>query len=484
MKNTVWDKRIPTLLGLVLILIGVGVTSFLVSKGIIFFGNANPSSNPKNVRITNITDSSFTVSYSTDASVAGSVNWGKEQTLGQIALDERDQQSESLVNHKVHSITVSNLSPSTKYYFSITSAQDKYLNNGSPYEVTTGGTISTTPSDQKPIVGKVVNPDGNPPSEAIVYITLDNSQVISSLVKSDGTYIVPLNSLRNQDLNSYFTFSDNQNIKMLFYGDGLSSNVTLFVSQINPVATVTLSNSYDFSQGTNPVASSSAGQNENLTNSFPTPKPNSNTSVKAPEITTPTENQSFSDQQPVIKGKALPNETVDITIHSDTPIQTQVTADAYGNWNFRPTTALAPGNHTVTITTKDANGILRTITQSFTVYAAGSQVNPVANPPTATPAPSTAPTANPTLTPTPTPTPSPTPVSSTSPTPSLSPTPTPSPTPVSTITPTQTPVPTRASSPAPLAPGGNSPGPDGKIVGLGLLGGMLSIIGAVLLFSL
>jgi hypothetical protein len=482
MKNTVWDKRIPTLLGLVLIFVGVGVTSFLVSKGIIFFGNANPSSVPQNVRITNITDSSFTVSYSTDANVAGSVNWGKDQTLGQIALDERDQQSESLINHKIHSITIGNLSQSTKYYFSIASAQDKYLNNGTLYEVVTGGSIPTTPSDQKPIVGKAVNSEGNPPTEAIVYITLDNSQVISSLIKSDGTYIVPLNSLRNQDLNSYFTFSDNQNLKMLFYGDGFSSNVTLLVSQINPVPTVTLSNNYDFAQGTSPVASSSAEQNENLTNSFPTPKPNSSTSVKTPEIITPAENQSFSDQQPVIKGKALPNETVEITIHSDTPTQTQVTTDAYGNWSYRPTAPLTPGNHTVTITTKDANGILRTITQNFTVYAAGSQVNPVANPPTSTPSPSTAPTTSPS----PTPTLTPTPVPSTSPIPTLSPSPSPTPTPspIPTVSPTQTPAPVRTSTPAPLAPGGNSPGPDGKIVGLGLLGGMLSIIGAALLFSL
>ena len=475
MKRNIWDKRIPTLLGMFLILIGVGVTSYLVSKGIIFIGNASPSSVPQNVRITNVTDNSFTVSYATDADVIGSVNWGKDQNLGQTALDERDQQSESLVKHKIHSITVRNLTPSTKYFFSITSGQEKFLNNGSLFETTTGIAISDTPSNQKPIVGKVVTPQGNNPNEAIVYITLDNSQVISSLIKSDGAYIVPLNSLRSQDLNSYLIFSDTKILKLLFYGDGLSSNVSLFASQINPVPTITLSKNYDFSQGTESVASSSAKQNE--TQTFPTPKASGNVSARAPEIITPKENQSFSDQQPLLKGIAQPNQTVDITIHSDT-IQAQVTADANGNWSYRPTSALTPGNHTITITTKDANGILRTITQAFTVYASGSQVNPVANPPTSTPTPTPAPTVSPTPTPTPVPTPTPTPTPTTSATPTLLPTPTPIP----TVSPT--PTPTKTPTPAPLAPGGRPPGPDSKIVGLGLLGGVLTIIGAVLLFAL
>lgn len=472
MKKTIWDKRIPTLLGMLLIIVGIGLTSFLVDKGIILTGRASPTTNPQNVRITNITDNSFNVSYNTDAQVIGSLTYGKDQDLGQTALDDRDQQTESLVNHKIHSITVRNLSSATKYSFSITSGQDKFLNNGVPFEAVTGANIATPPSEQKPIVGKVVMPDGNTPSEGIVYITTDNSQVISSLLRGDGTYLIPLNSVRGQDLASYLDFSTVNSLKMLIFGDGLSSNVSLSINQINPVPTVTLSQNYDFATGTEPIASSSA--QENTAESFPSPKPNTNNSnVQEPEIITPKENQAFSDQQPLLKGTAEPNEIVNITINSDTPIQAKVTADANGNWSFRPATPLSPGNHTITITTKGANGILRTITQSFTVFAAGSQVSPVANPPTATPTPLASPSPSATPTPTPIPTVAPTPAASA--TPSL----TPIPTPISTVAPTSTP-----SIAPPLAPGGNSPGPDGKIITLGLLGGILTIIGAMLLFAL
>ncbi|MCL6096791.1 MAG: Ig-like domain-containing protein [Patescibacteria group bacterium] len=471
MKKTFWDKRIPTLLGLLLIVIGVGVTSFLVKQGVIVVGNASPSTNPQNVRITNITDNSFTVSYNTDGEVIGSLNYGKDQNLGQTALDDRDQQTGTLTNHKIHSITVRSLSPVTKYFFSITSGQDKFLNSGTPFETVTGAVVATSPSQQKPIVGKVIMPNGQAPGEAIVYITTDNSQVISSLIKSDGSYLIPLNSVRMIDLASYLDFPATSILKMLFFGDGLSSSISLSLNQINPVPTVTLSQNYDFATGTEPIASSSA-QLETLPSSSPAVS-----SGNTPKIITPKENQGFSDQQPIFTGTGKPNEDVKIEVHSDAQIKTQVKTDANGNWSYRPNVPLSPGQHMISITTKDINGILRTITQTFTVYAAGSQVNPVANPPTATPTSSPLPTPTPSASPTPSPTPIPT--LSPTPTASATPTLTPSPTPIPTVAPTPTP-----SVAPPLSPGGNAPGPSGKIVTLGLLGGILTIIGVALLFAL
>jgi hypothetical protein len=481
MKRTIWDKRIPTLLGILLIVIGIGFTSFLVKQGVIVIGNATPSDSPQNVRITNITDNSFTVSYNTDAQAIGSLNYGKDQNLGQTALDDRDQQTGAVTSHKIHSITVRSLSPVTKYFFSISSGQDKYLNNGVPFETTTGAVITGSPSEQKPIVGQVVTPSGQTPSEAIVYITTDNSGVISSLIKSDGSYLIPLNSVRTQDLTVYLSIPATGILKMLFFGDGLSSNVSLSINQINPVPTVTLSQDYDFATGSQPIASSSA-QIETLPSSSPVIS-----SGIAPKIITPKANQGFSDQQPVFTGTGKPNENVTIEIHSDAQIQTRVTTDANGNWNYRPTTLLSPGQHTISITTHDINGILRTITQTFTVYAAGTQVSPGANPPTSVPTPTPAPTATPipSASPTPSASPSPTPTVTLTPAPTASATPTltPSPTPIPTATPTLVPTP-KPSAPPALAPGGNSPGPDGKIVMLGLFGGILTIIGAALLFAL
>ena len=120
MRSTIWSKRIPTLLGILLIVIGIGITSYLVKTGAILTSKAGPSETPENVRISNISDTSFTLSYTTQASVIGSLNFGKDKNLGQIALDERDKEG-SLKEHKIHYITVKDLGTSTNYYFSITS---------------------------------------------------------------------------------------------------------------------------------------------------------------------------------------------------------------------------------------------------------------------------------------------------------------------------------------------------------------------------
>ncbi len=403
MKQNFWNKKIPTILGILVITISVGVTTFLVNQSTLFKSNASLSDQPKDVRITNITDTSFTVSYSTDAQVSGSLNYGKDINLGQSALDDRDEQSGNLANYNIHNITVHLLSQQTQYFFTITSAQDSFLNNGEPFTVTTGPALSNPPT-QTPMTGKIILPDGSAASEAIIYVTMDKAQVISTLTKTDGSYILPLNSLRTNDNAAYYTLSSSTNLKILVTGDGLSSNASLSFNQINPVPTITLSKDYDFSAGESPTTAPTSLESFPSFESTPSAK-------TSPDILTPKENQSFNDQQPLFKGTGLPDQKVTIVIHSDAPIQTTVTTDPQGNWNYRPTTPLAPGNHTIAITTKNSAGILQTITQSFTVYAAGSQFTQAVTPtPSVSPSvsPTIAPTVKPSLTLTPTLTPTPT----------------------------------------------------------------------------
>lgn len=418
MKKTIWEKRIPTFLGILLIVIGTAATTYLVKNGAIFSGRAAPSYTPENIRLTNVSDTSFTVSYTTKESAIGSVSYGKDSSLGTTSFDDRDQQTNNVSSYKIHYFTIRNLRPSTKYFFSITSAQTTFLNDSNPFEITTAPSINTTPPLQKPIAGKVISPDGKPIDEAIVYLTSDNAQTISALIKSDGSYILPLNSIRSQGLISYVSFSDNSSIKILIIGPLQKSNVTISSKQINPVPIITLSNDYNFTVNDSPLASNSA-------EAIGFPSFSANPSSKNPQILTPKKDEEFSDQQPLLKGIASPGASVKIIIHSSEQIDTQVTADARGNWIYRPTQQLSPGEHTVSITTRDQSGILKTITQSFTVYAAGTTVNQTATPsatptittspapsntpsPTAILRPTLAPTLQPTLTPTLTPTPSPT----------------------------------------------------------------------------
>lgn len=416
MKNTIWSKKIPTILGVLLIFLGIVVTTFLVNQTTIFRIKAGASNVPKNVKITNITDNSFTVSYLTDESVLGSINIGAGDKMDGTALDERDQASGAPGSYKVHSITARNLSSSTKYSFSIVSGADKFLNNNAPYSVTTGGKIDAQPSDQKPLAGKIITEIGDPPEEGIVYLNVQAGQEVSILLKNDGSYILPLNSLRDESLSSYFIFPNNALLTITVFGDSVSSTATTSLSQINPVPTITLGQNYDFKENKSVSLESSP-------TSLPALPENKSvaTSSTQNKIEVPLESQTFSDQQPEFSGIVMPNQKVEIEIHSDENIKTQVTANKSGSWNFRPEKALSSGEHTITVTTTDATGIVSKITRKFTVFAAGSQFDKSTPSGGATPIPDVSgtptPTEAPTVSETPTPTLTPSTIASESPSP-------------------------------------------------------------------
>lgn len=401
MNNSIWNKRIPTLLGLIILTIGIAATSVLVQTGVITIQQAAPGETPENVRITNVTATSFTVSYTTQAKVLGSLAYGTTSDFGSVGFDDRDQKNTTAGEYSLHYITVKNLKPETLYFFAITSGKDTYLHNDAPFQVTTAPQLTQEPPNQLPASGKVLLPDGTTPKEAIIYLSSDTSQTLSALVQDSGNYILPLNALRTLDLSQYHTLDPMQKLQELIVGPELKSNVVLLASQLNPVPVITLSQDYDFTAQTTPLASPSAQTK------FPSFTTTLSTKSK-PQILTPKNDQGFTDDQPLFKGTAQPGEDVQITVHSEQVIKTTVTTDRNGNWTFRPDENLEPGEHTITIVTRSASGILQTIQKSFTVYAAGSQVSQSATPSaTVTPRPTTAiptPTRIPTQIPTATPT--------------------------------------------------------------------------------
>jgi hypothetical protein len=380
MHHGFWNKQIPTMLGLGLIIIGLSITTFLTNRQTISQTSAESNIQPQKVRITNITDNAFTVSYETDSNVSGYVNFGPNNSLGQTAFDEKDF-SQKLQGHTIHSVTLKNLNPLTKYYFSIISDGNTYLNNNQNFETLTATAISDS-SSESVISGKIILPNSNAPSEAIVYVTSDTSQVLSTQTSSDGTYKVNLKHLLNSDFSKLADLSANPVIKMLVYGDGLSSNALLYYSQINNIPVITLSNNYDFrikdQVNSNPLVAPQ---------SFSALTSTSSSKTKGIQILTPGINQTFSNQKPVLKGKGNPNQKIQITIHSQQQIQTTVSTDTNGNWSYQPKNPLSKGSHTITVTAKDSSGVLKTITQTFTVVNSTTSSTPTAviNPKTATP---------------------------------------------------------------------------------------------------
>ena len=393
-KESFWNRKIPGLFGLILTIVGVGVTVYLVRQGIIFLTQASPSEIPQNVKITNVSDTSFTITYTTDDSVVGSVNLGTNDDSEQTVLDDRDQLNQSLLSYETHSITVGNLIPDQNYKYSILSGTNKIIDGEVLFEIKTAPAIESPPPNQEPLAGKVITQSGEPALNTLAYLSTEGSQTISTITKSDGSYILPLNSLRSENQIFYYNF-DEESVLNLFLTNGKeSSSVTLSLKQINPVPIVTLSNNYDFRVNKDPISSVSALPTQNF------PESDIQESRADLLIENPGQGETFIDDQPEFTGSAQPNAEVEIEIHSDENLKTKVAADQSGNWEFRPSEPLSPGEHTITIKTRDSSGILKSITRRFTVFAAGSQVSE-----SATPSGALTPSSSPTLSPSPSPTP-------------------------------------------------------------------------------
>jgi len=399
MKEPIFKKRIPTLLGIVMIIIGIAATTLFARHGVRIIGRAAPSETPENIRIANISDASFTISYITADKVLGTINFGQTEKLGNIAFDNADSNS-TPVSHTAHISTIKNLAPATTYFFSITSGTTNFLNNEKPFRVTTAPKIQAQPDQSPPLEmnGNIVFAD-NQNAESLVYISPGGGQMLATRVHPDGSYKINLSAVRSQDLASYLSISDNTTINMLMVGNSEQSNITLLAKQIHNIPTIIFSKNYDFTLGTNPIASAAASIGFTSFSASPS-------AAKNPAIISPKKNEAFTDVKPLFKGIASPSADIQIEIHSDEQITTKVTADKNGSWTFRPQEALSPGVHTIRITTRDAYGILKTIQQSFTVFAAGSQVTQSATP-SATVTPSISPSLTPTATLTPTKTPIP-----------------------------------------------------------------------------
>ncbi|GEM_PF-683949 len=405
-QNTIWNKRFPTYLGLIVLGLSLVTITWLTGNTVFFGSKAAAGGTPKNIQISNISDSAFTVSYTTDDSVIGTVSFGKDlpapyqngagpagkqgPKLGSVGLDDRDQKTGSPAPHRVHHITLIRLEASSKYSFSIVSGNAIFLNNNAPYQVTTAPPSKENPAKIEPVAGQVALDSGGLPSEGIAYISSSQSQLLSTLFKPDGSYLLPLNTIRKKDLSAPLLLSHDSVLQMHVVTSTMESTITILASQGNPVPLILLSKNYNFTASNEPVPKEASPSAQVPV--FPTTEESPASSSSVPQILSPQQQEKFKDQQPMFKGKALPNSEVEVTIQSQKEIKTVVQADANGNWQFRPSVPLDPGQHTLTIKTVDISGALTTLTRPFTVYAQGGRFTEPSVSPTSVPTQTTSPT--------------------------------------------------------------------------------------------
>src|SRR5687768_14362541 len=108
--------KIPTLLGMFsIICVGILIGFFLLYSKQILNLFVPEEEKPRQVRITNVTSNSFTVSWLTGQETEGLLKYGSGKTLDNAALQVSEIPSPSFV----HSVQVGDLKPETTYNFQV-----------------------------------------------------------------------------------------------------------------------------------------------------------------------------------------------------------------------------------------------------------------------------------------------------------------------------------------------------------------------------
>lgn len=168
-----------------------------------------PAGMISDLRVTNLSDKGFTVSWMTNVASTGRVSYGTTPALGSNRADDAG------AGPYAHHVTLSGLTPGTTYYFDVISGGYTDNNGGAHYSVTTGPTLAIPGTDT--VYGQVFRPDGvTPVAGVIVYVTVvdrngsgsaGRSATLSALSDAAGYWFVNLASIRTVNAAAYFSYS-------------------------------------------------------------------------------------------------------------------------------------------------------------------------------------------------------------------------------------------------------------------------------------
>lgn len=398
--------RIPTLMGIILVVAVVGVVIALFEKISRGSSRATGSVVPQDVAVTNIGDKSFTVVWTTPNPATGAVSILSPKQNLSTAFDDRDT-GRAMKQYSTHSVTVRYLTPGTTYTFQIVSNGKNYSNQDKPYLASTASTLSGDGSGLEPAYGSINDSTGSPVSGAIVIVTPEQGQTLSAVTSPSGTWLLSLGFARTASLTRYLSNEERltETIRVL-YNNQESTAITDTLNDA-PVPTMILGKTYDFrkQQATkkNTTIAQVGKESPSVLGDATTTKPSS---AKIVSITSPAQNAALTTSLPMIQGTGIPGKTVSIVVGITSPTSGTTTVGNDGIWRYTPTKSLSAGKQSVTATTIDDGGKPVAFTHSFTILKSGTQVLGDATPsatlsPTITP--EATPSASPSATPTPTP---------------------------------------------------------------------------------
>ncbi|MEK7166279.1 MAG: hypothetical protein AAB874_05730 [Patescibacteria group bacterium] len=374
------EIRIPTLFGLFLLVVGlVGIVT-VVERGQSFFLNAAGDSVPKDVTITNLSDSQVSITWITHSPSRGLVYFKEKLGTSRTGFDTRDVNGIPQARY-THFVMLTGLRPQTAYEITITSNNKTY--DSAKVRVTTS--IALTPPTQavNPSFGTLLGNDDTPMRDALVYTSFPGSQTLGNVVDPDGSWIIPLGTIRTTDGGRYFLPTKQDHEQLTFVGPNGRITIPTTIEEDSPLPPVRLINNR--SSKLYPViaqAQTNAKLETSVNDKF--------------QVLSPKDKSAIPADKPAVKGTGTPGKRVIITLtNGTTPTAGNVLVSSGGSWNWTPTT-LSPGIYQATAVSFTPQDEPVTVAFSFTILKSGSSVLQAATPSaTITPSPKASPKISP-----------------------------------------------------------------------------------------
>lgn len=372
-----FPTKVPTLLALFLLILLIGGISIASERLLRTSTTASGSIQPNNVTVTNATDVSLTVVWTTQSPATGVVELKGPDGKKQVFFDERDTNGKSVKKYLAHSATGRNLSPDTPYTITI-------LTNGKTFQDNTSSANRTAPTlplpttGLGPAYGTVFTADNQPAEGALVRITVEGSQTLSTLVTQSGSWMIPLNLIRTNDGTRYLTTANRMTEQLTVMFDGQETTAITDTLNDSPVPMMILGKSYDFrkQQAKNADGAPIAQEFPAILGDQTVANPTSFSVTLA----VPAENSALTTTLPLIQGTGIPGKTVSVVVGIASPVSGTATVGSDGIWRYTPTKPLGTGKQSVTITTQNANNQPVAVTHIFEILKSGTQVLGTATP--------------------------------------------------------------------------------------------------------
>jgi hypothetical protein len=392
------EKKIPTILGLIVLLAGTVFGISATSRQTFFSQKASGNCDPKTLRITNINHYSANVSFITTA-----------DCLSSLSVDNRIFSDIRYVNlgispkaGKVHYFEINSLKSNKQYPFYLIIDGKKYQKD--EYSFSTAQEPNENIPTSNLAWGRVFNEDLTPASSSIVFLHVKGGSDLSSFVTSNGYWNVSLATSFNESLNNWFVPPENieEDILVLSALDGSVTQIIGNTSNNNPVPDIIIGQNYfpEEPVGYKPSIGESvtSSEDENLIN-------------RSLTVDNPKESEVISTLKPDIFGYAPSNKDISI-VYEDRNYQ--VTSVNDGSWHWYPPQNMTIGQNQIKVMYEDQT-VIRNFSIDINFGMAFTSTPSAYTSPTSTPTPTSTPVATPTSTPTSiiTPTPIPTVITAT-----------------------------------------------------------------------